>query len=475
MPKAGGVASFLGSVLPSFFTSGQAQRKAQNGSQSLSYINGVRGCAAAIVVIFHTSLAYSSTIVFWGYGLESKNYNLLQLPIIRIIYSGHAMVAIFFVVGGYVNALKPISLLHAQDFETLGRNLSSSLLRRIVRLCLPVIISTFGIALTLRLGLWEPSRRNLTVIRFPDGFPPLQDSFIGELRHWYSEMERLFNLFAGSYFTEYDVHTWTIPAELRASMVLTLVLLMLSRCTVRARLVFMVLLAGYTLTCGMWEIVLYIMGACLAELDAVRASRAVSEKFNSSMTLPTRVAASSSDLDATLRRPSQDAEPAAKSITWRRVRLAVILFASLFLMSAPSDRLTTTPGYRFICTLVPASLAKIPFRFVNGTGAIMFIYALSNSKTLQKPFNSAIAQYLGSISFSLYIVHGPVMHIVSYVIVPALWRINGTDTAFKYNFSVFCGNAITYMIMIWVAELFSNHVDKNCVKLSRWVENAVTI
>lgn len=475
MPKAGSVASLLGLIVPSFFTSGQVQRKSQNGAQSLSYINGVRGCAAVIVVIFHTSLAYSSTIVFWGYGLESKNYNLLQLPIIRIIYSGHAMVSIFFVVGGYVNALKPISLLHDQDFETLGRNLSSSLLRRIVRLCLPVIISTLAIVFTLRLGLWEPSRRNLTVIRFPDGFPPLQDSFIGELRHWFSEMERLFNLFARSYFTEYDVHTWTIPAELRASMALTLVLLMLSRCTVRARLVFMFLLAGYTLTCGMWEIVLYIMGACLAELDAVRASRPVSDKGNSSMTLPTHLGTSTSDVPLPPRRPSHDEAPAANSITWRRIGLAVVFFASLFLMSAPSDRLAATPGYGFICTLVPASLSSIPFRFVNGTGAILFIYALSNSKTLQRPFNSAIAQYLGSISFSLYIVHGPVMHIISYVLVPALWRINGTDTAFKYNFCVFFGNAVTYMIMIWVAQLFSTYVDKNCVKFSRWVENAVTI
>ncbi|TQV99491.1 acyltransferase-like protein [Cordyceps javanica] len=464
MWKPSHLATVLNYVTPSFLSPTHIKRLSQPRITPTSYIDGLRGYAAVIVVIFHTSLLYSDDIVFFTFGLDESHYNPLQLPIVRLFFSGHGMVSMFFVLGGYVNALRPLSLIRSGNLDDLAPALSSSLLRRFVRLCLPPLVSTFIIAMTVYLGLWEPARSNLDLIRFTDGFPPRQDTLIGELGHWCSEMMKLFNL-ASSTSTQYDVHLWTVPTELRASLVLLMSLLMLARCTTTARLSLMALLTAYTINCGRWEMSLYLAGAYLAELEMMRSSPGSSAKTAGSgyITPPNGAA-----------KPDGGTEPRPQRRPLRRLGLALILFTSLFLLSCPSEAIERSAGYRVVLKLVPSGLSSEPMRFIHGLGAVMAVYVVSHSKTLQQPFTSALSQYLGSISYSLYIMHGPVLHIVSLTLVPALWRIIGSDTEFRYNFAVFSGNAIAYVLLFWAADLFYTHVDLRSVKLSRRFEQAVT-
>lgn len=453
------LATVVGHLTPSFLSTAHAKRPSQPGLTSTSYIDGLRGYAAVIVVIFHTSLIYSSNIVFFSYGFEGNNRTLLQLPIVRLLFSGHSMVSMFFVLGGYVNALKPLSLIRSGNLADLAPALSSSLLRRVVRLCIPPLVSTLAIAITLYLGLWEPARHNLPLLRFTDGFPSRQDTLAAELYNWYCEMVKLFNLAAEPYFSDYDNHLWTVPTELRAGLVLAVVLLMVARCTTRGRLVLLTLLAAYMVGCGRWEIALYIAGAGLAELDMVRPQSSSSSPVLA--TLPCAAGKPNTGLSLQERKS-------------RYIRLALLTLASLLLLSCPSEALDRTPGYRHLLKVVPASLSAVPFRFIHGVGAILAVNTLSQSKTLQKPFTLSLSQYLGSISFSLYIMHGPVLHIISYALVPALWRIIGQGTDFRYNLAVFAGNGLAYLILLWIADLFYTHVDMSAVKLSRQFEQAVT-
>ncbi|KAJ6782694.1 hypothetical protein PWT90_02456 [Aphanocladium album] len=461
MRKPVRLATILGYLTPSFLSSTHAKRLSQPRLTSTSYIDGLRGYAALIVVIFHTSLIYSSDIVFFSYGLDGRNLNPLQLPVVRLLYSGHGMVSMFFVLGGYVNALKPLSLIRAGNLADLAPALSSSLLRRVVRLCLPPLASTLAVALTVYAGLWEPARANLDRIRFTDGFPPRHATLAAELYNWCREMAKQFDLSAQPYFSNYDTHLWTVPTELRAGLVVVIVLLMLARCTTRARLMILTLVAAYTVGLGKWEMALYLAGAGLAELDMMRPQSGSSSPILGS--LPTVAVAEK----PTTGLPLQEKRP-------RYLRLALLTFASLFLLSCPSEAIDRSPGYRLILKAVPSSLSDQPMRFIHGVGAILAVYTLSQSKTLQKPFTSSLSQYLGSISFSLYIVHGPVLHMVSFAVVPALWRIIGSDTDFRYNVAVFAGNGISYLILLWVADLFYTHVDMSAVKLSRQFEQAVT-
>lgn len=273
-------------------------------------------------------------------------------------------------------------------------------------------------------------------------------------------MAKLFNLAIEPYFSDYYNHLWTVPTELRAGLVLVVVLLMVARCTTRGRLVLLTLLASYMVGCGRWEIALYIAGASLAELEMMRPQSGGSSPTPT--TLPSAAAKPKTWLLLEERKP-------------RFIFLALLTLTSLLLLCCPSEALDRTPVYRHLIKVVPASLSAVPFRFIQGVGAILALYTLSQSKTLQKPFTLNLSQYLGSISFSLYIVYGPVLHMIGFVVVPALWRIIGQDTAFRYNLAVVTGNGVAYLIVLWTADLFYTYVDMSAIKLSRHIEQAITI
>ena len=83
---------------------------------------------------------------------------LFQLPFIRQYASGPAVVSIFFLLGGYVTAMKPIRLANAGLPDDARKHIASSVLRRVVRICLPSSLATLvaWTATQLRLFTYVP-------------------------------------------------------------------------------------------------------------------------------------------------------------------------------------------------------------------------------------------------------------------------------------------------------------------------------
>jgi hypothetical protein len=114
-----------------------------------AYLDGMRGFAALLVYILHNETwahesLRSDTIFENGFGYH-KQYYFACFPGIRLLFSGgHLSVAIFFVLSGYVLALKPLRiLLINNDHAQLSAALASALFRRWIRLFIPLIITSF--------------------------------------------------------------------------------------------------------------------------------------------------------------------------------------------------------------------------------------------------------------------------------------------------------------------------------------------
>lgn len=107
------------------------------------WLDGLRGVAALIVAWFHMtsgklSIPYRS---FWD-SPATENRHLIQLLPFRLFFAGPGMVDIFFVVSGYSVSTGLIKLRNEHGSTSLAgfyQKLSSSVVRRMFRLCFPVL------------------------------------------------------------------------------------------------------------------------------------------------------------------------------------------------------------------------------------------------------------------------------------------------------------------------------------------------
>lgn len=119
---------------------------------------GLRGIAALFVVSSHIVLCFARRIVLPCCGSTEGEPYLFQLPIFRLIAQGHTFVALFFILSGFVNALKPLKLARLNQSEVALSNLAVSSFRRTFRLMLPAAAATTISWTICQLGLYEYAR-----------------------------------------------------------------------------------------------------------------------------------------------------------------------------------------------------------------------------------------------------------------------------------------------------------------------------
>jgi peptidoglycan/LPS O-acetylase OafA/YrhL len=407
-----------------------------------SYLDGLRGIVSFIVFIRHYSLPWQETMNE-GYG-QGTNRALFQLPILRVIYSGPTA-AIFFVISGYVCSYKPLKLIRSQSPDVLLYTVSSAILRRGIRLFLPPMVSTLAVMIFVRIHLYNFDYDTMPgVVSNP---PTYHATLWLQIQDWvrFVLVDLTYIWTWGVRSFDYDIHLYTIPIQFRTSMILFVTIIGLARTRTLVRFSILAFLFSYCMWVGRWEVALYFGGMLLAEYNLAQLER-------SSISLRGKKGSSSATKTVSM----------ASKVFW-----SCCFFGGLYLGSFPRvlGAAQKTPGFIWLSHLTPNP------RYWQTYAAILLVWSLDNAKFLQPMFISSYAQYLGKISFSIYIVHGPVLHVFGYAIVPAMWKIMGNDISFQYQLGFFLGLLVLSPIVLLIADIFYRLIDVPCAKLAMWVES----
>ncbi|KAK1968047.1 acyltransferase [Colletotrichum sublineola] len=426
-----------------------------------SWLDGLRGVASFIVFFCHFTEKHIGWYTARAYGLPDENdpaaSSPLQLPFLRVIYSGRPMVHIFFVISGFVLSLKSLKLARKHDYDGLHRTLSSSVFRRGFRLFLPTTASTFIIMVMIRLG-WTGSP-----------LPTLWEQLVD----WKNAVWRI--TFSWQWditqYLPYDTHLWTIPIEYSHSLLLFVVLTGVSRMKTYLRLASVFAIMIYCLKCGHWAGFEFLGGMGLAEIGLIqeaRRERAAAAVHNKE----------GSDMEASVTSDSPSSSMVTRLV--KTFLLGNLIFA-LFVAGWPNQKADVTPGFAPLWhnTMEPfftmgGDLVSFPWYAL---GAMQVVAALQQIQMLQNIFVTPLAQYLADISYALYLVHGPVLDVLSHRWMPIVWiLVGGEDGAgMLARLVAWIIGALSLSIpVIWGSDVFWRTIDVKSVELARWIESLCT-
>ncbi|POS68640.1 hypothetical protein DHEL01_v212967 [Diaporthe helianthi] len=327
------------------------------------------------------------------------------------------MVSIFFVISGYVLSDRVVHLRHQflragsrqggiASGESLAAVLASSIVRRGVRLFQPALITSATILVLVHLGLYDNDR---LARLFPKFHPPRAARLPGtaaQLKDWSSwvvheltnpwDWESLKSPAAATYAS----HLWTIPAEFRCSMVLFALLLPLSqmRPGLRAGMIWASLLA-YCALWERWDMALFLAGLGLA----------VGDGEENRLKHPRDSECGGGYIMSTLPRMSSTTMPhlGFRSIWSEFAALLPILtlLAGAWLASFPDEHGHEAAGF------VLLGFISRSRHLWHAAGAILIVWSVRRVEAIKVLLLHPLFRYLGCISFSLYMVHEPILQV----------------------------------------------------------------
>jgi peptidoglycan/LPS O-acetylase OafA/YrhL len=368
-----------------------------------AFLDGMRGLAAFAVFICHLTYGTFDIVHAWGAAPDPETKpptayrEFIRLPVVRLLYSGPPMVAIFFVISGYALSYKPLKQMRSRQHDQLMTTMTSSIFRRGLRLFLPCFASTFIVISLAQLNLYKLTEDFSNQMRMVlESHCYTQPNMWLQFTDWLVQMlifVDVFNwsLFAGS--IELDRHLWTIPVEFRCSMALFLTHMLTARMPSRLRIMTFAGLIIWGVSWDRWELTPFWAGAVIAELDIIWTSKTASE-------LPST---------------SADSQPQPPQRSCRILCWSAFLL-SLFLLSFPDVAANVTPGFVTLDSLIPQSFTE-KHRFWPIVGAVLIVWSSCRLGVLRnRAFCWTPVQYLGKISFPLYVMHGPVIHTLGYLV-----------------------------------------------------------
>ena len=323
------------------------------------------------------------------------------------------------------------------------------------------------------------------------GQEPVDGGVLAQLGDWTDAMFRITQGWRWDHIEQfrYDMHTWTLPVEMSMSMLLFVTMTGLSRCKSSTRLVLMVAAMAYCFLSSHWAGVEFMGGAFIAEIDLIEQDK---RSYSPSVLELTRLPEYHDDQSTPESDPTSAKVP--KPPRWRGIALAVFwwsqLIVALFLCGWPNKDVEQAPGLAWLAEHSPE-----PYYSWGLDGGLMdwraapwyilaslqIVFACQQLPPLQRFLSTGPIQYLASISFALYLVHGPVQDSLGKPVTDAVWDFAGVpggragvreETAsFWQLFFVWTAGVFGLGIpSVWLADLFWRYVDRPCVDFARWMD-----
>ena len=409
-----------------------------------AYLNGIRGAASLVVFAEHFLMAFHPHMLE-QYGSHPR---FLQLPGVRLLYSGSVSVSLFFIISGFSLSVQPLRAIHDRDWERLHNVVSSATFRRGVRLVLPAAAITFLVMIGVRFNLFEARYDGATdmIVRGPlyqqtawDQFVDWLEYVLGQLIYPDTWLPSLPNVTKSQYASP----LYTIPQELWSSLFLFLTIVGLSRVRPSVRLTVIAYVALLSAWSMRREISCFLIGTVSAEVH--------------------------------LWNHGDRKLPGARSGRTRMFKLccwSFVLVIGIWLASIPHTHGSygsSSYGYITISKIIPWNSN------VYTLGAALIIAAIDHIPLVQAAFSSAFAQYLGDISFGLYLVHFPVLAGWGWKVVPLMWRLTGNHTEVRYEAGFCLAVVIVAPVVFWAADLCWRSVDVGAVRFARYIEQQVLL
>jgi peptidoglycan/LPS O-acetylase OafA/YrhL len=238
-----------------------------------------------------------------------------------------------------------------------------------------------------------------------------------------------------------------------------------------------------------WEIWVYILGAIVAQISLIIDEHEQDKK----MTLTPQTLPPSPPHSPSLQTEHTTHQLHTQWSHYYRTKLTNLprprtsrllrtfgFLVAFYLLSYPIDGTKDyAPGYMTLNKLIPEWMDRKDKFYPNiGTAILIFLLARSDPSvsTWRRILNSDLAQYLGKISFGLYLTHGPVLHAFGYMIPHKIWwsmGIEGIDASnLPWVTAVLAGWAMSLVTCLWVADVWNREVENRCVKLVKKLEEA---
>jgi peptidoglycan/LPS O-acetylase OafA/YrhL len=290
--------------------------------------------------------------------------------------------------------------------------------------------------------------------------PKHEETYAEEVWRWYVEFKNYSFAFrtGGDSWITYNFHAWTIPVEFRGSIIVYTSILALSKCTKNRRFTCYAILMWYFMyVVDGWFGVLFLAGTVLCELDIL-------SKKND---LPRWM---------TSLKPYQ-------GLIFYAMFIIGILLGGIPSHTANVEKLKLSPGWYYLAFLKPEAAWDYKWFFLFFASTFL-ISSIPRISWLKGFFETSFNQYLGRISFSLYLIHGPVLWTIGDRLYSAAgWYREANETHIPQWINIFplskegplglepsflLPHLILLPLTLWLAEVATKLFDEPSVRFSQW-------